>query len=45
MLVHKADGAVWICVDVCKVTTILKFDVYAMPHIHELWDRLGTAHF
>ena len=43
VLVAKKDGTVQFCVDYCKMNDVSHFDVYPMPWVDELLDRLGTA--
>ncbi len=45
VLVPKTDGSVWFCVDYRRVNAVSKFDVYPMPRVDELLDRLGAARF
>ncbi len=45
VLVTKMDGSVRFCVDYHNVNAVSKFDMYPMPRVDELLDRMGTARF
>lgn len=45
LLVPKEDGGVRFCTDFRKLNSISCFDLYPMPHIVELIERLGKAHY
>ena len=45
VLVRKMDAPIRICVDYRLLNSVLQFDVYPMPQINELIDRLGKAKF
>lgn len=44
-IIPKADKAVCFCADFYKVNVVPKFDAYSMPHIDEVLDWLGVAHY
>ena len=43
--VRKSDGTVPLCIDFKRVNYITKPDPYLMPHIDEMIDQLGEAHY
>ena len=45
VLVKKKDGTIRLCVDYRKLNSFSRADVYPMPRIDELIDRLGKAKF
>lgn len=44
VLVPKA-GSTWLCIGFWKISTILRFDTYPMPHADKLLERLGNAEY
>lgn len=45
VIVKKKDGGVRLCVDYMGLNAVTKFDVYPMPRIEELLDKVGDAKF
>ena len=43
--VRKPDGTIRLCIDFRKLNHITKPDPYLMPHIDEMIDQLGEAHY
>lgn len=43
MLVPKADGVVWFCVDFWKLNAVSHFDTHPVLYIDKLLDRLYAA--
>jgi hypothetical protein len=45
VLVGKKDGSIRFCIDYRRLNSVTKRDVYPIPRIDDLFDRLGRARF
>lgn len=45
VMVPKADGTLWICINFCRFNIITQFDTFPMPQVGELLQRIGQAQF
>jgi len=45
VLVRKRDGNLRFCVDYHSLNTVIKADLFPLPRINDLMDKLGKANF
>ena len=41
----KKNGAVWVCLDYCKLNALAHAEPYQMPRVDDLLNRLGRARY
>ena len=44
-IVKKKDGTLRLCIDYHRLSSVSQIDVYPIPQVDEMLDRLGKAHF
>lgn len=45
MIVPKADDAIRVCVDFRKVNEVVAFDIFPMPQIKEMLEKIVQARY
>ena len=45
LFVQKKTGKLWMCIDFCALNANTKLDVFPLPRIADLLDRLGKAKY
>lgn len=45
MAVPKSDRSIQLCIDFQKVNEITKYNMYLMPHVNEMIDKIGQAQY